>query len=136
MTSNDHTIVGVLVSRTSSAGTSANLWQIARHIHLEAMQVVQDQTVLQTRATEVAIQQTAVFVFQHLNQDWVKHQPAAIGVHLLLIQQTSHTSDDHQRRGSGCWQRSGTGQTWSDWDRMITSRTSGDVGEATFDQLH
>ena len=134
MTSNDHTVVGVLIRSTSGTGTSADLWQVVGHIHLEAVQVVQDQTILQTRATEVAIQQTAVFVFQHLDQDWVKHQPTAISVHVLLVQQTTHTSDHHQWRNSQRRQTSGTRQTGSDWNRVVA--TSSDVGEATLDQFH
>jgi len=119
-----------------SAARAIDLYKVVRHVDAEAVQVVQDQAVLQTRATEVAVQQTAVFVLQHLNEDGVNDQPTTLRVNELLIQQTTHTCDHHQRRCS-CGRQCGcAGQTWSHRDGVLTSRRSGDVTEATLFQLH
>ena len=136
MTSNDHTEVGGLSRSTRSTGASAELRSVVRHIDTEAMQVVQDQAVLQTGTTEVTIQQAAVFVLQHLNEHGVNDQPATLSVHKLCIQQTTHTGNHSQRGHSSSGNASSAGEARCQWDG-VTSRTSASqVAEVRTAQFH
>ena len=136
MTSDDHAEVCRLSRSASSAGTSTDAWSVVRHIDTEAVQVVQDQAVLQTGTTEVTIQQAAVFVLQHLNEHGVNDQPTTLSVNKLLIQQTTHTGNHGQRRHRSSGSASSTGEARGQRNRVTSRTSSGQVAEARTAQLH
>ena len=134
MTSNEDTIVGVLLRSTNSARTSTNLRKVVADINTEAVQVLHNETVLETRATEVCIQKTRIFILQHFNEHRINNNPTTSGVNVLRIQQTRHTSNDHQRRHRSRRQRCSTRQTRRNRNRVVT--TSGKVAEGIAVELH
>ena len=132
VTSNDNTEVGVLVSRTTSLRTSTDLRQVVGDVHTEAVQLVQHQAISQTTLGCVVFRQkTRVFILQKLKQHWVDDQPATRLVNILTIHQTSHTSNNCQRRHSSSGESSHTRQTRSQRDGVVTSRNCSDRGEIT-----
>src|SRR6056297_3061600 len=99
MTSNDNTKVRILVSSTSGCGTTTNRRKVVRDIDTETVPVVKNQTVAQsTRITEVSVQEARVFVLQNFHQDRINNNPTTRLVHVLLVQQTAHTVNQHNRR--------------------------------------
>ena len=135
MTSNDNAVVDVLVSCTSSTGTSTHFRQVVGLVDAEAMDVVSQKTVHQACTTEVCIQDTGVFVLEHFDEHRVQNEPATTSVNILLIQAARHTCNDLQRCSSNSRNRSSTSQAWCEWDRVVASRSSGDVREVTLFQL-
>ena len=135
MTCNNNTVVGVLVSSTRSTRTSTNRRKVVGYVYTEAMQVVQYQAVHEASATEVSIQDTRILVLQHFDEDWVKNDPATTSVNVLDVEQTAHTCNDLQWGSCNRRNRSCTGQTRSNRDRMIISTRSSDVREVTLVQL-
>ena len=57
-------------------------------------------------------------------------------VHILLVEQASHTRNDHQRRHAIRRQRGRSRQTRGHRNRMLTGRRRRDAGETALLQLH
>ena len=137
MTSHDNTVVGRLSRSTNRSRTSTNLRQVVGHIHTEAVPVLERQTVTQsTRITKVSIQEARVFVHQDFHHDRVDNQPAASLVHVLLVQKTAHTVNQHHRGYVSRRESRSTRKTCSNRN-SVTSRTSrSDVAKRRTRQLH
>src|SRR6056297_2228625 len=95
--SEDAHVSGAWSSR-SYCRTSTNSRHVVRNVYTEAVQVVNNKTVLKSRTTKVRVEQTRVLILQSLCKDRVNAQPTSLRINKLLIQQTSHTSDDLQWR--------------------------------------
>ena len=137
MTTNDNTVVGILVGNTSRSSTRTNRRQVVRDVHTETVPVVEDQTVTQcARVTVVSVQEARVFIHQDFHQDGIDHQPTTLLVNVLNVQQTAHTVDQHDGRNVVRRQGSGTGQTSSNRDRVVSFAGGGDVAEGVLTELH
>ena len=137
MTSNDDAEVVTLVTRTGRSRACTNLGQVVGNIDLEAMQVVQEQTVLQARTAEVSVKQTAVLVLQDFHKHGVHDQPTTGAVNKLSVEQTSHTSNDGQWRNRARSSSGSTGEAGGDRNRVSSISTRrGDVAKAVLGKLH